>query len=195
LANFRCIKEANLSEDILDTLAGMIEDHNNPVESFMMKQKEMVEPCLYLVRQGQLTLSTDDGRFSHVVKAGGSFGVEQLLMPKNKQTGTDIKPNKDTRLPAQWNVQVTSEEPVIVGVLSLIDCQEFLDRGGKPQPESEKAKPIVPKKQSSKHVEDTRQKIKELVQSNVQLEDFERLTVIGEGAFGEVWKVRSQWLY
>jgi hypothetical protein len=168
----------------------MIEDHNTPIDSFIMKQKEMVEPCLYLVRQGQLTLSSDDGKFSHVVKAGGSFGVEQLLMPKNKQTGTEVKPNKDTRLPAQWNVKVTSDEPAIIGVLSLIDCQEYLDRGGKPKPESEKPKPIVPKKQSSKHVEDTKQKIKDLVKADVQLDDFERLQVIGEGAFGEVWKVR-----
>jgi CRP-like cAMP-binding protein len=193
IANFHCIKSANLKPATLDLLAGMIEDRIHAPGTLVMKQGEQVEPCLYLVRQGQLTLSTDDGKFSHIVKAGGSFGVEQLLMPKNKQTGTEVKPTKDTRLPAQWNVRVSStNEPCIIGVLSLIDCQEILDNNEKALPEPEMAKPVVPKKQSSKHVEDQKQKIKDLVKSNVQLDDLERLTVIGEGAFGEVWKVKTE---
>lgn len=192
LANFHCIKSANLKPATLDLLAAMIEDRIHAPGTLVMKQNEQVEPCLYLVRQGQLTLSTDDGKFSHIVKAGGSFGVEQLLMPKNKQTGTEVKPTKDTRLPAQWNVRVSSTtEPCMIGVLSLIDCQEKLDNNEKALPEPEKAKPVVPKKQSSKHVEEQKQKIKDLVKSNVQLSDLEHVAVIGEGAFGEVWKVKT----
>lgn len=192
LANVHCIKSANLKPATLDLLAAMIEDRIHAPGTLVMKQNEQVEPCLYLVRQGQLTLSTDDGKFSHIVKAGGSFGVEQLLMPKNKQTGTEVKPTKDTRLPAQWNVRVSSTtEPCMIGVLSLIDCQEKLDNNEKALPEPEKAKPVVPKKQSSKHVEEQKQKIKDLVKSNVQLSDLEHVAVIGEGAFGEVWKVKT----
>ncbi|KAG7371650.1 protein kinase domain containing protein [Nitzschia inconspicua] len=192
LANFHCIKSANLKPATLDLLAAMIEDRILAPGTLFMKQGEQVEPCLYLVRQGQLTLSTDDGSFSHIVKAGGSFGVEQLLMPMNKQTGTEVKPTKDTRLPAQWNVRVSStNEPCIIGILSLIDCQEILDNNERALPEAQQAKPVVPKKKSSKHVEEQKEKIKNLVKSNVQLNDLERLSVIGEGAFGEVWKVKT----
>jgi CRP-like cAMP-binding protein len=124
LANFHCIKSANLKLATLDLLAAMIEDRIHAPGTLVMKQGEQVEPCLYLVRQGQLTLSTDDGKFSHIVKAGGSFGVEQLLMPKNKQTGTEVKPTKDTRLPAQWNVRVSSvDEPCMIGSKNGQTCR------------------------------------------------------------------------
>jgi CRP-like cAMP-binding protein len=193
LAQFQCIRSANMKPATLDILAGMIEDRIHAPGTLVMEQEEMVEPCLYLVRQGQLTLSTNDGKFSHIVKAGGSFGVEQLLMPKQKSNGDTVKPTKDTRLPAQWNVRVTSQnEPCIIGVLSLIDCQEVIDNNERALPEPETAKPVVPKRQSSKHVEEQMQKIKDLVESKVKLSDLERIAVVGEGAFGEVWKVKTK---
>lgn len=148
-----------------------------------MKQGSQVEPCLYLIREGTVTLSSDDGAFVREVGPGGYFGVEKLLIPKDV-TGIKAKPSKDMKLPAQWNVKVNNR-PCIVGVLSLLDSQEILDNDGK-----KKEKLLVTKPESQMIVK--RKQTSKIVRSTVNLDDLEMVSVLGEGAFGKVWLVQTE---
>jgi serine/threonine protein kinase len=112
---------------------------------------------------------------------GGYFGVEKLLVPKN---ASDVKPSKDMTLPAQWNVKVNGDKPCVMGVLSLLDSQEILDNDGK-----KKEKPLVEKPESQFVVK--RKHTSKIVRSTVELDDLEMVSVLGDGAFGEVWLVRT----
>lgn len=180
---FQCIKSVKLDSDTLDTLAESVNDKAFKDGERIMKQGEQVEPCLYLVREGQVTLSSDDGSFSRDVGAGGYFGVEKLLVPKNAPNDK-AKPSKDMKLPAQWNVTVSGGKPCVVGVLSLVDSQEILDNDGKI-----KEKPIVQKPESQMVVK--RKQTSKIVQNSVKMEDLEFINVLGDGAFGEVWLVQT----
>ena len=220
-----------------------------------MHQGTQTKPALYLVREGSVTLSTDDGRFKQEIKAGGYFGVEQLLAPSNSSSKTPSI-DKNTTLPAQWNVTVNSDKPCVLGVLPLLECQTVLDKKEGVDPEKKKKKKTSTKKESSKtstkkdtttktsssatktsaaatatapkrksklppsvpedRVSDDedmavvsddeesdsddedsspimkqRMLMHNAIQSGVGLDDLERLSVLGEGEFGEVWLVQA----
>ena len=146
-----------------------------------MLQGSQVEPCLYLIREGTVTLSSDDG-FVREVGPGGYFGVEKLLIPKNI-TADKATPSRDMKLPAQWSVKV-NETSCIMGVLSLLDSQEILDNDGK-----KKEKLLVTKPESQMIVK--RKQTSTFVRSTVGLQDLEMVSVLGEGAFGKVWLVQT----
>ncbi len=184
LDNFHCIKSINLDPTTLFTLAETIDDKTFDACSSVMKQGSQVEPCLYLIREGSVTLSSDDGTFVKEVGPGGYFGVEKLLVPKSVSSAKAI-PSKDMTLPAQWNVKVNGDKPCVMGVLSLLDSQEILDNDGK-----KKDKPLVEKPESQFVAK--RKQTSKIVRSTVELDDLEMVNVLGDGAFGEVWLVRTE---
>jgi CRP-like cAMP-binding protein len=183
LDNFQCIKSINLDPKTLSALAESVDDKTFQPGSIIMKQGSQVEPCLFLIREGYVTLSSDDGTFVREVGPGGYFGVEKLLIPKNV-TGQKAKPSKDMKLPAQWNVKVNAM-PCIAGVLSLLDSQEILDNDGKKM-----EKPLVSNADSN--VIAKRKQTGKLVRSTVSLDNLEMVSVLGEGAFGKVWLVQTE---
>jgi CRP-like cAMP-binding protein len=183
LDNFQCIKSINLDPKTLSVLAESVDDKTFAPGSIIMKQGAQIEPCLYLIREGTVTLSSDDGAFVREVGPGGYFGVEKLLIPKDV-TGNKAKPSKDMKLPAQWNVKVNNR-PCIAGVLSLLDSQEILDNDGK-----KKEKLLVTKPESQMIVK--RKQTSKIVRSTVDLDDLEMVSVLGEGAFGKVWLVQTE---
>lgn len=183
LDNFRCIKSVKLDRATLETLAETVDDKTFDGGSNIMTQGAQVEPCLYLVREGTVVLSSDDGSFVREVGPGGYFGVEKLLVPKDAP-GDKSKPSKDLTLPAQWNVTVAGDTPCVMGVLSLVDSQEILDNDGK-----KKEKPLVEKPESQFVVK--RKQTSKIVRSKVEFDDLDMISVLGDGAFGEVWLVET----
>ena len=183
LDNFQCIKSVNLDSKTLQTLAETVDDKCFDGGTSIMKQGAQVEPCLYLVREGSVTLSSDDGAFVREIGPGGYFGVEKLLIPKDAPNDKQ-KPSPDMTLPAQWNVKVNGNTPCVMGVLSLVESQDILDNGGK-----KKEKPLVEKPESQFVVK--RKQTSKIVKSSVELDDLEMVNVLGDGAFGEVWLVRT----
>ena len=236
---FQCIKKVNLDQDSLEQLANKIEDEKFESGKQLLEQGTQTKPALYLVREGSVTLSTDDGRFKQEIKAGGYFGVEQLLAPSNNSNKTPSI-DKNTTLPAQWNVTVNKDKPCVLGVLPLLECQAVLDKkegvaDDKKKKKTSTKKPKEPKA-SAKTTASTASKAKKkpgklppavpedrvsddedmavvsddesdsdeeispimkqrqlmhtALQGKVGLDDLERLTVLGEGEFGEVWLVQ-----
>ncbi|CAJ1965693.1 unnamed protein product [Cylindrotheca closterium] len=128
LEGFQCIKSVNLDPAMMHNIAENIEDETFDKGMQILEEGADTEPCLYLVREGFVVLSTSKGDFKQKVGPGGYFGVEQLLVPKDKS-----KPNQATEkvlVPAQWSVQVTGDVPCICGVLPLQDVQDVLDGDG-----------------------------------------------------------------
>lgn len=183
LDNFQCIKSVNLDPQTLATLAESVDDKIFQPHSVIMKQGAQVEPCLYIIREGTVTLSSDDRSFVREVGPGGYFGVEKLLIPKDV-TGDKAKPTKNMTLAAEWNIKV-NDKVCIVGILSLVDSQAILDNDGK-----KKEKPLVSKPESKMIVK--RKHTSNFVRSKVELDDLEMVSVLGEGAFGEVWLVQTE---
>ena len=181
LDNFQCIKSVNLDPSTLSALVESVDDKTFGPGSIIMLQGSQVEPCLYLIREGTVTLSSDDG-FVREVGPGGYFGVEKLLIPKNI-TADKATPSRDMKLPAQWSVKV-NDTSCVMGVLSLLDSQEILDNDGK-----KKEKLLVTKPESQMIVK--RKQTSTFVRSTVGLQDLEMVSVLGEGAFGKVWLVQT----
>jgi hypothetical protein len=257
----------------LEELASRIEDETFESGTSLLQQGKQTKPALYLVREGTVTLTTDDGKFKQEIKAGGYFGVEQLLAPSSSSSSKTPSINANTTLPAQWNVTVSKDKPCVIGILPLLECQTILDRKDKAagiRKETTKAKPIktpsddikkaslapvvkkqtpVPapapapapappavKKQTAPpppatavpaprsapapppapavvaatpapvsaapiEVEEKdddispilkeRARVREAIEGKVGLDDWEQLSILGEGEFGEVWLVSA----
>jgi len=128
LEGFQCIKSVNLNPAIMDQIAQNIEDKTFEGGKQILEEGADTEPCLYLVREGFVILSTNKGEFKQKVGPGGYFGVEQLLVPKDKSKPTQA--TEKVLVPAQWSVMVTGDTPCICGVLPLQDVQDVLDAEG-----------------------------------------------------------------
>lgn len=111
----------------MDEIAQNIEDKQFEAGNQILTEGSETEPCLYLVRQGYVTLSTNNGQFKQKVGPGGYFGVEQLLVPKDKNKSADASQSKKVLVPAQWSVSVPKGSSCVVGVLPLDDVQNVLD--------------------------------------------------------------------
>eukprot|EP00980_Cylindrotheca_fusiformis_P012668 scaffold3103_cov136-Cylindrotheca_fusiformis.AAC.6 len=219
LEGFQCIKSVNLDPEIMEEIAQNIEDKKFEEGKQILEEGADTEPCLYLVREGFVTLSTNNGEFKQKVGPGGYFGVEQLLVPKDRSKPAQA--SKKVLVPAQWSVSVTGSSPCICGVLPLQDVQDALngesigdlkdkfDESGFDvvlQPDGDDSRKSVERMPSM-----TRPKIKSAVEtpegqmiinkrlerreaikkSAPKLDDLEMVSVLGDGEFGEVWLVSA----
>lgn len=180
LTKFECIRSVNLDSDTLDVLAEEVDDKEFTEGTKVLEENSQVEPCLYFVREGIVTLTTNDGKFTQEVGPGGYFGVEKLLLPEGDGSK---QAKKDLTLPAKWNVTVSKDKPCVMGVLSLIETQDILNNGGKPKVEKrvDLEAPIIKKQRQ----------LSFKVKSEVTLDDLDMISVLGDGAFGEVWLVSA----
>mmetsp|Transcript_26522 Transcript_26522/g.64638 ORF Transcript_26522/g.64638 Transcript_26522/m.64638 type:complete len:1323 (+) Transcript_26522:248-4216(+) len=128
LEGFQCIKSVNLDPAMMHEIAENIEDKSFEEGKQILEEGADTEPCLYLVREGFVILSTVKGDFKQKVGPGGYFGVEQLLVPKNESKPDQAK--EKVLVPAQWSVKVTGDIPCVCGVLPLQDVQDVLDGDG-----------------------------------------------------------------
>jgi len=184
LEKFDCIASAELDAKTMEIMAESVVDVTFEAGKAIFKQGDKVEPCLYMVREGSVILSTDDGKFKQEVGPGGYFGVEQLLVP-----GQDKKGNKTLEkvlLPAEWNVTVSDKTACVCGVLDLAECQAILDNQGEKPPKKEV---IDTKTPAMKKREEARRSFTE---KPFNLDELEMLSVLGDGEFGEVWLVSAE---
>lgn len=203
----------------MDEIAQNIEDKEFEEGKQILEEGADTEPCLYLVREGFVTLSTNNGEFKQKVGPGGYFGVEQLLVPKDRSKPSHA--SKKVLVPAQWSVSVSGSAPCVCGVLPLQDVQDALDgEGGLDlkdkfddagfdvvlQPDADDPKKPVKRmssvlKPKTKNAVETpegqliineRLARREAVKESApKLDNLEMLSVLGDGEFGEVWLVSA----
>lgn len=204
----------------MDEITKNIEDKKFEEGKQILEEGADTEPCLYLVREGFVTLSTNNGEFKQKVGPGGYFGVEQLLVPKDKSKPAQA--SKKVLVPAQWSVSVSGDTPCVCGVLPLQDVQNALDGDSGLdledrfnsvgmdvilQPDAEDPmKPLQrmpselsrPKITSAVETPEGQLIIKERLErrdtvkkSAPKLDNLEMLSVLGDGEFGEVWLVSA----
>jgi protein kinase A len=167
----------------MDVVSSIIEDTPFLGGAKIFEEGSQVEPCLYFVREGEVTLTTSDGKVKQKVGPGGYFGVEQLLIPPKKNSKVNRQDSK-VLLPAQWTVTVSGSKPCVCGILPLVEIQAILDNNGKAKKEEpvfDEECPLLKK----------RAKLRNTVRSNVKLDDLEMISVLGDGEFGEVWLVSA----
>ena len=167
----------------METMAGTVLDQTFEAGSSVFRQGDNVEPCLYMVREGSVILSTNDGTFNQEVGPGGYFGVEQLLVPGQDKKGG--KTLEKVLLPAEWNVTVSKKQACVCGVLDLAECQAILDnKGERPKrPEVVDTKTPAMKKRERAS--------KSFREKPFNLDDLDMISVLGDGEFGEVWLVSA----
>lgn len=153
------------------------------------------EPALYVVREGTaLVTYTDDKGQTHekTVGVGEVFGDEHLAH------GTV------TKRPADYSAKTAGDGPVSVGVLPIKEVQrvqeelqdlveEALAGDHEEEAPAREAKHEDPTDVAVYSTASIRlqQKIRQAVHANIRLEDLEKLSVLGEGQFGEVWLVAA----
>lgn len=202
----------------MDEIAQNIEDKQFEGGKEILTEGTETEPCLYLVRKGYVTLSTNDGEFKQKIGPGGYFGVEQLLVPKDKKKSDTL--SSKVLVPAQWSVSVSKSKPCVCGVLPLDDVQNVLYGENKEEIQATLKEEtlygdgdVVMKdaKKTSEEDAKAKQKIKSAVDTSVgqqmvtkrlkrkkavqtslnQLDSLEMVSVLGDGEFGEVWLVSA----
>eukprot|EP00536_Pseudo-nitzschia_multiseries_P010125 jgi/Psemu1/258734/estExt_Genewise1Plus.C_2990016 len=153
--------------------------------------------AVYVVREGILIVSSNDENtgkeIETVVKPGSVFGHEQL---KLSEEGKIQKYNRVAGLKA------TSPEgqSASIGILPLAEIEN--DSTGKdvnsPFTADKSADDSIQKEsRESEHHESysstlqLRGEVREIVRCNVSVEDLEKIRLLGEGEFGEVWLVAA----
>jgi protein kinase A len=159
------------------------------------------DPAVYVVREGQVKVQYTDGKGTaqeKTVDVGGVFGDEHLL---KAQHDDDSSPTAATiSRPADYTAQVTGDGPVSVGVLpikKIVEEQKKIEE----QTVDEEELPAVPEEKDIEEAFTSKtptavslslqQKIRQAVKANVGLNDLEKIRVLGEGQYGEVWLVET----
>jgi cAMP-dependent protein kinase regulator len=114
-------KEAHLEHDQIENLANLVNDETfRPCKKVIFQNLKNTEAALYIVHEGCAQLS---GKRNEIVKPGGCFGEEMLLLDA-KSPGT---PNKTTTSTTMAKYTATAMGECIVGVLTLSDCRKIFD--------------------------------------------------------------------
>jgi CRP-like cAMP-binding protein len=154
-------KDSQLEDDQIDSLVGLIRKRSFWRRTTLYRSGNRVEPAIYFVRKGTVTLTDEDGNVQKVER-NGYFGDDLMLADQNKET--DEPPSAKARTSA-----VVSMDTVL-DILSLEDCREVVNTTllglGKPTKVSALDKNIVPG-------------------------DITRHTMLGAGSFGQVWLASS----
>lgn len=195
LSQVKLIQDAKFEDALLDSLAEAIVEQTYEANETIQTAGEKTDAALYLVREGSITVSTDD--FKQVIKAGSYFGADQLL--------ADSRGQADNTGQMVSNYTATCDEATVCGVLTLKECRLFMDPGVDFQEKtadlSYDPREFLKGKNSSERrllsVEDIsmdfmdeRRAIREFYKSlNTPIDLLPRDAVLGEGQFGQVWKV------
>lgn len=125
----------------------------------------MTGAALYFVRSGKVDIkskSKSDQDWNRSVDAGGYFGEEMLELDVG-----GLKPS--TNVVAQYTAK-TPNEPVVMGILTLVQCRSVID-----------TTTLGKQKQSKISMNGG--------DSNIPLDSLKRHKILGAGTFGQVWLV------
>ncbi|KAL3920571.1 MAG: hypothetical protein SGILL_003195, partial [Bacillariaceae sp.] len=191
LASTALVKKAKLSRALRSRMANRITELKLKADD---KKKWRVEksqqPALYVVREGSVVVSYDDEETGKArqseVKAGEVFGHEQVT--------AIISPTSGTTYRRIGGLTTTSSGAASIGILPLQEA--------KPKASEASKGPMIP---AITGKEDTlrerihensqalqlRKKIRDAVKGNVSLDELEKIRLLGEGEYGEVWMVAA----
>jgi hypothetical protein len=169
----KILRDADLDSSDFDNLSKLITDNEFSENELIFEQNCKVDASLFIVREGTVRIKYS-GEQEEVIGVGGAFGQDQLLADS---TG-DVTP--DCKVVTTYTATATSH--CVCGILTLEDCRNIFDTrslgdrifsGG------------------NSELEQKRAALRELMMSNVKLEDLDKDRIIGEGQFGTVWLVRA----
>ena len=122
------------------------------------------KPSLYIVREGTVTVKISDSNESTDVSKGGVF--PQVDDVRRKRAG----------------FTAMAKDPVVLGVLQLDALDDVHDVEDEEEEELDVGHSEFHRK---------REEVRVSVKSNIKLEDLEKISLLGEGQFGEVWLVAA----
>ena len=199
LEGVKVLKTANLDPIKYEILTGHILDKTYISQNTIFEEGRNTDPAIYLVREGQVQLSSKDGSRSEVIEAGGYFGDDQLLADVRSQVSTF-----GTILP-DYTATVSGESTCVCGVLTLADCRltfdtkklvdeedKYDDDDDGPAKRSSSRDSIMSSRRSQKRFSTAvRDSLRSSVHGEESVESLKRHSVLGEGQFGEVWLVSA----
>lgn len=170
----KILRDARLEPTDFEHLISLLADTSSRKNKVVMKEGDETKAALYLVREGSVEISTEDGSRSEVVEAGGYFGDDQLLADAHGDA------DASSNIPAPYTV--TASDKCFFGVLTLEDCRTVFDTKLLDDEVNQGPCPEIMKKRAT---------VRDSVQTSVSLTDLKRHSMLGEGLFGQVWLVRA----
>jgi hypothetical protein len=195
LASTALVKKAKLSRALHNQMANKITEHTLKGENEnSWKVEKSHKPALYVVRKGSVVVSytdTETGKeHRNKVKAGEVFGHEQIAAIS---TSSGTKYHRTGGLTTTAITGVTTS----IAILPL----EEVSHEASASPKSPVVTPVTGDKSfdtmkpervhKDSHALRLRKKIRDTVQGSISLDQLEKIRLLGEGEFGEVWMVAA----
>jgi len=199
------IKEVNLSHSALEFMADTIAEEkicNGEDSTWEVDQND--PPAVYVVRRGTLVVTSDDkstgGQIETLVTAGNAFGLDQVKLSMDngrpvyqRQGGLRIFFPGDLGasigvLPLD-EVELDVKDGIITPINTKPQSYPFITDSHKQSKNKETSK--IKLRHSESPILQLRTKVREIVQRKTSLEDLEKIRLLGEGEFGEVWLVAA----
>ena len=164
-----------------------MEDQKFTKGTVIMKEGSSVEVSLYLVREGQVKITSKDGTMDSTVGKGAYFGEDMLSLDVQYTTeavdkgavtdastiNSEFLLQKPTTTKSPYTVTVVDD--VTCGVLSLKTCRGIVDTStfgrGKKRPSAFSAS---------------------VIERKTELKDLKKHVMLGTGTFGQVWLVSME---
>lgn len=193
LLNVALIKRAQLSHRIRAGFAKAVTEQCHVAQNNAFNVQPHDQPALYVVREGKVEVSSA-GKSQHFT-TGDIFGHDQL------QEATDDQGNSTLCRTDGLQVTALDGEDAAIAILPVHhDRQPEHDQQSN-EISSQKTTPTIndsangsTKQRPSSHttsLSERRQLIRQHVQEKVTLDDLEKIRLLGEGEFGEVWLVAT----
>ena len=197
---------AKISNTTFDELTRLVTEERYTVQQTVFRKKKYTEAALYFVHEGVIELT---GSKDKVVKAGEFFGEDQLLLDVRKTKNPS--PTSPSAVLAEYTA--TAMEDCVIGVLTLSDCRTVLDTTTLVDVENVKkflepdmddddddllaAAAMMPTSMDRMTTQEWLQEtsiegLRESAKKNVELDDLEKHSPLGEGQYGDVWLVSAK---
>jgi serine/threonine protein kinase len=181
LLNFHPLNRAKHTTHSKRELVSRITKHSITKANPVYKVDKNGDPALYVVREGTVTIRYDDQRMGDVtMTAGAVFGHDILV-----DTTTSI----GTRYHRTTGFSATGVG--VIGILPVQDHESLLQIPESVPQDALRGHPRKGKESLNRGELELRSKIRHVVESDMDLADFERIKLLGEGMFGEVWLVAA----
>jgi hypothetical protein len=176
-AHIKVIDDLNLDSFQLISLAEQVVEVHFIEGEEIFAEGEDIEPALYLIRDGTVTISVGQGEDEKTVQEDVYFGDDILL-------------SKSDSVPAKYTV--TALEDVICGCLTVNACRLVLDlEVGESKNDSDPMELTI----ASNATMQRRSELSASFENDVlTVEELERIKLVGEGEYGKVWLTKCKGL-
>jgi serine/threonine protein kinase/CRP-like cAMP-binding protein len=184
LASTSLMKRAKWSHKTKSSMVDKIIEHKLEAPNTIMNVKRQDKPAVYVVQEGVVKVSYEgDDRESQTLKAGDTFGHDQLEETKDDKGKTTIYRK------AGLKAELSEGKSASIGVLEVRKLSDSSHHSIHSIPKvSSKSSHSNRAKNATLELRD---KVRKVVKEGASLEDFEKISLLGEGDFGEVWLVAA----